>query len=75
MIKLKDLTKKDVGKWVEYPCAGFTDKKDKDRIKSWNEKFILVVYKCDVQWERFWDYTAAATYPADLEFTNKGEVI
>lgn len=66
MVKIKDLKQNDVGRWVRYtPQVG---NEEIGRIKSWNEKFIFVVYKCDNQWERFQDFTAAATDPADLTF-------
>lgn len=66
MIDLVKLTKGDVGRWVEYtPGHGA---KERGRLKSWNEKFIFVVYKCDNEWKRFKDYTGAATWPKDLRF-------
>lgn len=63
-MNIADLKPEDVGAWVEYrPSYGDPER---GRIKSWNDKFIFVVYKCDNQWNRFQDYTAAATDPADL---------
>jgi hypothetical protein len=60
------LTKADVGRWVWYhPNWG---ERQAGRIKSWNDKFVFVVYKCAGNWEAFKDYTAAATKPEDLEF-------
>lgn len=44
---------------------------EKGKIKSWNDNFIFVVYKCDNQWDRFQDYTGCATSPDDLEFIYK----
>jgi hypothetical protein len=72
MIDLASLFKEHVGAWVIYD-DGFT--KEKGRIKSWNDKFIFVVYKCDAQWDRFQDFTGCATNPADLRFTTLEEVI
>ena len=67
MIDIAQLQKDDIGKWVLYePYAG---KKEKGRIKSWNDKCIFVVYKCDSQWDKFQDYTGCATEPEDLIFT------
>ena len=40
------------------------------RVKSANDKWVFVVYNCDSQWERFEDYTAAATDPNDLRILN-----
>lgn len=64
-IDIGQLTKADIGKWVLY-SDGF--KNEKGRIKSWNDKYIFVVYKCANQWDRFWDYTGCATDPEDLCF-------
>jgi hypothetical protein len=67
MINIKDLKPEDVGRWVRYiPCVGAPEP---GRIKSWNDTFVFVVYKCDQQWDRFTDYTGCATSPEDLEFT------
>jgi len=69
MIDISKLGKKDIGRFVEYRSFGY--KNEKGRIKSWNEKFIFVVYKCDNQWRRFQDFTAAATRPENLYFIDK----
>ncbi len=66
MIDIAKLDKADVGKWVEYR-SGIPNKiPEKGKIKSWNDKFIFVVYKCDNNWDRFQDYTGCATEPKDL---------
>jgi hypothetical protein len=70
MIKLEELTKEDIGRWVYY-SDGF--KMEKGRIKSWNEEFIFVVYKCNEEWERFMEFTGCATNPEDLGFTTLEE--
>ncbi len=68
-IRISALTIEDVGRWVEYvPNHGGTEQ---GRIKSWNEKFIFVVYKCNNQWDRFQDYTGQATSPEDLRFIDR----
>ena len=72
MLNISELTQKDVGRWVIYDI-GF--KKEKGKIKSWNDKFIFVVYKCDNNWDKFQDYTGCSTTPQDLTFTTKGEMI
>ena len=72
MIDIAELTKDDIGKWVFYKSEF---KPEKGRIKSWNDKFIFVVYKCGHQWDRFQDFTGCATESEDLEFTTKGALI
>lgn len=69
MIDITKLTSKDIGKWVYY-SPGFGEN-EKGRIKDWNQKYIFVVYKCDENWNKFQDYTAAATNPKDLTFNNE----
>ena len=70
---IAELRKEHIGKWVLYTAShGATEK---GRIKSWNDKFIFVVYKCDGNWDKFQDYTAAATDPKDLRFTTIEEVV
>jgi len=69
MIDPKALRKTDARRWVEYcPSAG---PKEKGRIKSWNERWIFVVYHCGGDWNSFQNYTAAATEPEDLIFTTE----
>ena len=64
MINIKELEKRDVGHWVMYkPSIG---KQQLGRIRSWNDKFIFVVYKCAGEWDRFKEYTGVATNPKDL---------
>ena len=59
---------KDVGKWVRYRDAHFPEQSEIGRISSWNDRTVFVVYKCDNQWHRFKDFTAAGTNPEDLDF-------
>jgi hypothetical protein len=73
MIDIASLRKEDIGKWVLYTAGhGATEK---GRLKSWNEKFIFVVYKCDGQWHRYQDFTGCATDPQDLRFTTAEEIL
>ena len=73
MIDIAELTKEDIGKWVVYTAPhGETEK---GRIKSWNDNWVFVVYKCDHQWDRFQDFTGCSTNPEDLEFTTKGALV
>lgn len=63
MILINKLTEKEIGTWVVYKTEY---KQEKGRIKSWNDKWIFVVYKCGEDWDNFADYTGAATDPKDL---------
>lgn len=59
MIHMKELTKQAVGHWVTYtPSSG---EQQTGRIKSWNDKFIFVVYKCAGDWGNYKNYTGVAT--------------
>lgn len=63
---IQNLTKEHIGKWVKYtPSAG---ESEVGRIKSWNDRWVFVVYNCDHNWSDYQDYTAAATNPKDLIF-------
>jgi len=70
MIDIDKLTKEDVGKCVIY-SNGF--KEEIGLIKSWNDKFIFVVYHCDGNWDKYQDYTGCATEGRYLTFKEKGE--
>jgi len=71
MIDITKLKKEDIGKWVEY-IGTFAEYQEhlieKGKIKSWNNKYIFVVYKCAGNWNRFQDYTGVATNPERLMF-------
>ena len=71
-IAIPKLTKSDKGRWVEY--VGFAGERDKGRIKSWNQSFIFVVYKCGGDWDNYENYTAQATDPTQLVFLPESEV-
>ena len=63
---IQGLTKADIGKWVKYtPSAG---ESEVGRIKSWNDRWIFVVYHCAGMWDKYLEYTGAATNPKDLIF-------
>jgi len=64
MIDPKTLTDSDIGRWIEYRGSG--GERELGKLKSWNDKVIFVVFKCDEQWDRFEDFTGEAVYPADL---------
>jgi len=65
VINLKKLTNDDIGREVVYTTYS---SKEKGILKSWNSKWIFVVYNCADDWENYQDYTAAATDPNDLDF-------
>jgi len=67
MIKIEELTKKEIGRWVIY--QPFTGKPEEGRIKSWNDRFVFVVYRCDNNWDKFKNYTGQATKPKQLTFS------
>ncbi len=66
MIKIEELTEEQVGSEVIYTDG--VGNKESGRIKSWNDKWIFVVYNCAGEWDNYQDYTAAATDPKDLEW-------
>jgi hypothetical protein len=53
MIDIKKLTNKDIGREVYYNSF---NKTEFGIIKSWNDKWIFVVYKCGEDWENFTNY-------------------
>jgi hypothetical protein len=67
MIDITTLTQEDVGRWVIYRSSG-GDKVEEGRLKSWNDTNMFVVYHCNNEWNRFQDFTGAATDPADLDW-------
>ena len=73
MIDIAELREEDIGRWVLY--QGGVGEKEKGRLKSWNDEFIFVVYKCDGQWQKFQDYTGNATNQEDLRLTTLEEVV
>ncbi len=62
-VDISKLLKGDIGKWVRYHS---NPKDEAGRIKSWNDIFVFVVYKCGGDWDNYQNYTAAATRPEDL---------
>lgn len=72
MINISKLTDKDVGRWVTY-IDGMR-KTEEGKLKSWNDKYIFVVYHCNNEWDCFKDFTGAATRPEDLYFKEDPEL-
>ncbi len=66
MIDITSLRKvQDCGLWVIYNKDPWD--KQKGRIKSWNKKYVFVVFSCN-DWDRFGECGAWAVKPEDLEF-------
>jgi hypothetical protein len=65
MINIDSLTDADHGRWVVYRHG---TRNDRGRILRWNPRFVFVVYWCDGQWDDYAHYTAAPTFPSELEF-------
>lgn len=59
------------GDWVKY-CPEYGDPVI-GRVKSWNYKFVFVVYHCDDNWDDFERYTAAGTKRNHLILMDKRE--
>jgi hypothetical protein len=68
MIYIRDLRAEHVGQWVRYRDAHFPEQSEIGRIKSWNDRTVFVVYRCNNEWHRFEDFTAAGTRPESLDF-------
>lgn len=66
MINLNTLTDNDIGRWVTYK-RDFGDP-ERGRLKSWNHKYIFVVFNCADEWDNFMDYTGASVDPEYLNF-------
>ncbi len=62
-LQIEKLSKSDIGAWVVYKSY---QNEQKGRIKSFNEKWVFVVYSCDENWSNYKNYTAEATDPRDL---------
>jgi len=74
MIDINSLKTSDVGRWVEYfPYRG-REGREEGRIKSWNDKFVFVVYNCGDRWDEYQNFTAAATLPNELNFIEKEKI-
>lgn len=69
MIDIAKLKPEHIGAWVAYNNTTGPD--EFGRIKSWNDRFVFVVYNCANEWDRFQDYTAAATDPKELRFIDE----
>ncbi len=59
------LTGADIGKWVEFASHNGAEQ---GRIKSFNDKWIFVVFHCADNWDDFRNYTAAACAPESITF-------
>jgi len=72
MIELSELKESDKGRMVIYRSKG-GDKIERGIVSSWNDKFIFVNYENypDIA-PGFYNPTAAATSPEDLEYEEVG---
>lgn len=68
-LRIENLRDSDIGRWVCYKDNFRLPQKG--RIKSWNDKYIFVVYACDGNWSQYEQYTAEATDPLELAFTQE----
>ena len=69
-MQIKNLKSTDIGRNVWYiPSFG---EPELGILKSWNEKYIFVVYpgNNDDKWANWQNYTATATNPEELTFEN-----
>jgi hypothetical protein len=57
----------EVGLWVEYR-DGTSREPQVGRVKSWNDKFVFVVFHCNNLWDDFKDYTGQAVRLKDLDY-------
>ncbi|MCJ7777781.1 MAG: hypothetical protein MUP16_05655 [Sedimentisphaerales bacterium] len=71
-IAIPKLNESDKGRWVLY--VGLAGEREKGRIKSWNDKYIFVVYKCDGDWDNYKNYGGTATEPKQLCFLPESEI-
>ena len=69
MIEISKLTEKDIGKWVLFQPPYQKDKSELGKIKSWNNTYIYVIYRCNHDWNNFKNYTAIPTDPDTLIFS------
>lgn len=65
MIDIDRLEPTDRGRWVIYNSGR---RAEEGRITSWNSTHVFVVFACDGAWERYQNFTAAATPPERLAF-------
>jgi hypothetical protein len=61
-IAVGEIVPLEVGKWVQFDG-------ERGRIKSWNDKWVFVVFHCDDNWQDFENYTGAACKRSDLRPT------
>lgn len=66
MINIRVIIEEDRGRWVTYTNG--VGNRERGKIKSWNDKWIFVVYNYADDWDNYQDYTGAATRPTDLEW-------
>ena len=65
-LRIHEFSDSDIGAWVLYKAY---QNAQKGRVKSFNYRWVFVVYSCDGDWDNYTNYTAEATNPTDLFFT------
>jgi hypothetical protein len=70
-MKIAELGPTDIGRQVVYGDP-FGVRGEYGRLKTWNEHYVFVVFKCDGNWDRYQDYTAQSCDPRDVRFTKGG---
>lgn len=63
-MKISDVNDTFIGAWVEFTHGH--GEKEYGRIKSWNDTYVFVVFKCANQWDKYDQYTAQACDPVQL---------
>jgi hypothetical protein len=61
-----------VGQWVIYRKGSKLGEEQMGMVKSWNDKFIFVVFQCNGEWDRYFDYMSQACNPEDLTIVPEG---
>ena len=55
-----------IGQWVKH-----LQTRTIGRVKTWNDKWVFVVYNCDNDWKNFRNYTGEATKRKELQVIDK----
>jgi len=51
----------EIGEYVVYGPTG-----ERGRVKSTNDTYVFVVFKCNDDWDNYQDYTGCACKPQEL---------
>lgn len=72
MIDLNQLNYKHLGAWVRFDYQH--GESEYGRIKTWNEKYVFVVFKCNGDWDNWNNYTSQSCAPDELTFEEPKEI-